>query len=301
MSFNFRNTTIKGDDVVNRNLETPFQKLLSAFNAALMIAVNLAKGNITFKQAYFEIDKALVHRPKLNDDFDWTRYHLHYGEELKSGERKHTLTPQIGDYMLIDGELQKINANIKPLHPNHKLMYEAILNVNPKSVLEVGCGGGDHLSNIALFNSTTEIYGVDRSVEQISLLKKRHPSLKVKLDVVDITNPDVELPAVELAFSQAVLMHISEDGNRFQNALNNMFCSASSYIVLMENWRHHDFLCAVKKSTQYNRHWSTPFIYFSDLAEDPKTRVMIVSKVPLNFRKVESYDDFLLGSSLRVH
>jgi SAM-dependent methyltransferase len=291
----------KGALVVNRNLETPFQKVSSAFHAALMIIINLSRGNITFKQAYFEIDKALIHRPKFNDDFDWARYHLHYSEELKSGERKHTLTPQIGDYILIDGELQKINTNTKPLHPNHKLLYEAILNINPKSILEVGCGGGDHLSNIVLFNSDIEVSGVDRSIDQIAILKDRHPRLKVSLDIVDITDPDIQLPAVELVFSQAVLMHISEDGNRFQNAMNNIFSSASSYVVLMENWRHHDFLNAVKKSTQFNQHWSNSFIYFSKLSEDPKTRVMIISKTPLSFKEVESYDDFLLGSSLRVH
>jgi trans-aconitate methyltransferase len=291
----------KGVLVVNRNLETPFQKVSSAFHAALMIIINLTKGNITFKQAYFEIDKALIHRPKLNDDFDWARYHLHYGEELKSGERKHTLTPQIGDYMLIDGELQKINANTKPLHPNHKLLYEAILNINPKSILEVGCGGGDHLSNIVLFNADIEVSGVDRSIDQIAILKDRHPSLKVSLDIVDITVPGIQLPAVELVFSQAVLMHISEDGNRFQNAMNNIFSSASSYVVLMENWRHHDFLNAAKKSAQSNPHWATPFFYFAELADDPKTRAMVISRMPLNLRMVENYDDFLFGSSLRVH
>lgn len=286
----------------NRNLENPIQKVVPAFKALLNIFMNLLSRNITIKQAYFEVDKALIHRPKLNDDFDWTRYHLHYGEELKSGQRKHTLTPQVGDFMMINGELKQINLSIKPLHPNHQLMYELVLNLNPKSILEVGCGGGDHLRNLVTFNSDINIFGVDRSEQQLSILKERHPTLDVQLEIVDITDPSIQLPKVDLIFSQAVLMHISEDGGRFQNALNNIFSAANSFVVLMENWRHHDFFHAVKKSTQVDANWRTPFYYFAELrGRDSKTRAMIISKIPLNFRKVESYDDFLLGSSLRVH
>lgn len=285
----------------NRNLENPIQKIVPALKALVGIFTNLLSRNITIKQAYYEVDKAIIHRPKLNDDFDWTRYHLHYEEELKSGKRKHTLTPQAEDFMLLNGELRQINTSIKPLHPNHHLMYELILNLNPKSILEVGCGGGDHLRNIITFNSDINIFGVDRSEQQLSILKERHPNLDVQLEIVDITDPSIKLSKVDLIFSQAVLMHISEDGGRFQNALNNMFSAANSFVVMMENWRHHDFFHAVKKSTQVDDKWPAPFYYYAELRGNSKTRAMIISKIPLQYKEIEDYDDLLLGASLRVH
>lgn len=75
------------------------------------------------------------------DDFDWRAYSAHYAEELTEVEQDHTtrLSPQ--DYMFTEGRLTQQSSAL-PLHPNHRLLYETLLQLRPASVLEMGCGGG---------------------------------------------------------------------------------------------------------------------------------------------------------------
>jgi len=61
--------------------------------------------------------------------------------ELKAIEKQHTLRLAPGDYLLEAGALRARSAKL-PLHPNHRLLYETILQLAPGSVMEVGCGGG---------------------------------------------------------------------------------------------------------------------------------------------------------------
>jgi len=75
------------------------------------------------------------------DDFDWRWYHLHYQAELAEIKNVHTLVLSPGDYGFSDGALS-LQRNVLPLHPNHRLLYETILQLGPGSILEVGCGGG---------------------------------------------------------------------------------------------------------------------------------------------------------------
>ena len=79
------------------------------------------------------------------DDFDWTRYTGEsYQNELVALEREHTIllkpTDAANGQIVIQG---------KPLHPNHRLIYETVLRLQPRSILEVGAGGGDHLANLS--------------------------------------------------------------------------------------------------------------------------------------------------------
>ena len=100
--------------------------------------------------------KKKIYRPGA-DDFDWRWYHLHYQAEVDNIKRDHTQMLSPGDYNFSGGVLS-LKSNVLPLHPNHLLLYETILQLNPTSVLEVGCGGGDHLSNLSVLGRQTSIF-----------------------------------------------------------------------------------------------------------------------------------------------
>lgn len=115
------------------------------------------------------------------DDFDWQRYHYHYQADLAETKKVHTQVLSPGDYVFSDGALS-LQGNVLPLHPNHRLLYETILQLNPESVLELGCGGGDHLHNISILVKNAKLYGVDLSDEQLVLLRERHPNLNAVIN-----------------------------------------------------------------------------------------------------------------------
>lgn len=75
------------------------------------------------------------------DDFDWRWYHYHYQAELSEIKKVHTQVLSPGDYTFSNGILTHQSSAL-PLHPNHRLLYETILQLGPSSILEVGCGGG---------------------------------------------------------------------------------------------------------------------------------------------------------------
>jgi ubiquinone/menaquinone biosynthesis C-methylase UbiE len=185
--------------------------------------------------------KSLFTGKKSHDDFDWDLYTQHYKGELKHVEENATAILQPGDYVFEKSELKKLSQT-KPLHLNHHLLYETILQLNPKSVLEIGCGGGDHLKNLHILQPSLTIYGEDLSAKQLTLLHKRHPDLTAKVQQHDITSAQLaDWPPVDVVFSQAVIMHI-KTGTNHRTAMKNMFRMSQKYVLFMENWRDHNFV-----------------------------------------------------------
>lgn len=185
--------------------------------------------------------KSLFTGKKSHDDFDWNLYTQHYKGELKHVEENATAILMPGDYKFEEGTLKKVSS-IKPLHLNHHLLYETILQLNPQSILEIGCGGGDHLQNLSILSPQLTIYGEDLSTKQLALLHERHPKLDVKVQQHDITSSQLaDWPPIDLVFSQAVVMHI-KTGDNHRTAMKNMFRMSQKYVLLMENWRDHDFV-----------------------------------------------------------
>jgi len=257
---------------------------------------------ITAKQAWYYTQMRLFNKQKdLNDDFDWTRYHLHYREELKSGSRVATLVPRPGDFEFSQGSLRQINKNIRPLHPNHHLLYQIILGLKPHNVLEVGCGGGDHLSNLHLFNPQIELFGVDRSEGQMATLQERHPHLPAYLKIVDLTSLETVLPVVDVVYSQAVLMHISETQGRLANVLDNILRAAQSQVVMVENWTEHDFLAHLRGALKSNFAWAGAKFYYAYRPQSTEVRALILSKLPLPFEELHDYNSLLQGQAMHIH
>ena len=174
------------------------------------------------------------------DDFDWSRYHLEYSQQIRELEAVNTLRLEPGQWTLQDGSLELTRG--LPLHANHKALYETIAALAPATILEAGCGGGDHLHNLTLLMPLAQIWGIDRSDGQLGVLRRRNPEFASRVSVVDLTLPHpLDVPQAEVVFAQAVLMHI-QTGNGHRVALWNLFDLARSQVVLMENLERHDLV-----------------------------------------------------------
>jgi SAM-dependent methyltransferase len=238
--------------------------------------------------------KRLMTGKKVTDDFDWDLYPEHYQGELDriAQIRLQVLSPQ--DYIYKDGELLKNNETPLALHPNHRLLYETVLQLAPSSVMEIGCGGGDHLKNLSLLAPQIKLHGRDLSKEQLAFCRQRHKELKADLGQLDVTLPTpLNFPRVDIVYTQAVIQHI-KTGNAHRVALVNLFRIAEKQIVLMENWSCHDFKGDVEfLFSQGLLPWENLYIYYREAGETHKTRIMVVSAVKLkNYGELKYYSLF---------
>jgi SAM-dependent methyltransferase len=279
------------------------EKIGAVIRAVIALFKNIIVGNITLKQAFLEVEGWLIKKPLLGDDFNWNYYHSYYSEELKSMSKKYTLVLNEGDCVNSFGRIEQKNLAALPLHPNHQILYELIYSLNVKSVLEFGCGGGDHLRNLEILNHHLVLHGVDRSKGQIATLKNRHPDLKAGTEVGDITSKEIVLPSADLVYSHAVLMHISERDERFQTAVNNMLSSSNQFIVLIETWAQHNFLEAFLCGIANNSKWKNAKLYFTKSPIDAELRAMVISKNDTlsHFEPLTNYSQLILERKLRVH
>ena len=224
------------------------------------------------------------------DDFDWKKYNWHYRTELGQSKGKESAVIGIGDYCLKEDRLRRVR-DIAPLHANHRLLYETILLLQPESVCEAGCGGGDHLHNLSVLMPGLRLVGVDRSEEQIAFAKSRHPTLAAKLVSMNLSDASLlaGLPVSDVVFTQAVLMHI-KDPYVYRGALRALFQVAGRQVVIIENWEDHDYLEDIRELIAAGGiGWGDTHFYTRASDEGDEARLMIVSKTVLPFPELDQY------------
>lgn len=230
-------------------------------------------------------------RIQNKDDFEWSEYNKKYCKQISEVEKENTLILPEGKYSIVEGKIV-LEPFLLPLHPNHKLLYETIYDLKPGSLLEVGCGCGDHLANIQKVLPETKISGCDLLEKQMKFLLSRHPELKTTANLfvhdITISAPNTK---VDLVYTQAVIMHIHRD-NRHLNALRNMFHTSKKYIVLMENWSRHNFYNDVRKiSTEPGFPWESIYFYVND---DGHQILMVISDTVLEgYKEVHNNKELL--------
>lgn len=237
--------------------------------------------------------RGVLARMNVTDDFDWSRYSAEYEEQLEEIERVHTAVLRPGDYVFESNRLQ-MRGDILPLHPNHQLLYETVLQLNPSSAIEIGCGSGDHLTNLGLLDPSIDLYGVDRSAEQIGLLHKRHPDIPAAVDMMDATVAQDAKTVCDLAFTQAVIMHI-QTGTHHLVALENLFKRARRQVVLMENWTRHTFMDDISGLFEAGRiPWDDLHFHYRSSEAAPETHIMVMSATHLaDYPALTDYDTLL--------
>lgn len=262
------------------------------------------KRQISIRQAVL----AVLHfvspsRLKSGDDFNWDRYHLHYKEELKSISRDAKLVLDPSDVRWNGSKL--VVDSKPPIMATHHTLYEAIAHLGPKSILEIGAGGGDHLANLEMLfvrqgAPLDRLTGIDRSNDQLLLAKNRHPELLATLVVADISDPSTKVPSADVVYSHAVLMHISEKKGRFQQAINRMVSLAKVGVVLQENWTQHDFLSAAIDAIQFSEktNWR---VFYHESSRFPGVRALVIAAHELGMPLLGSYEELLQGETLRPH
>jgi hypothetical protein len=226
----------------------------------------------------------------LADDFNWERYNDYYKQEIIDSEKVNTLKLKPGNYSFNNNELIK-SSDILPLHPNHRLLYETIYLLKPHSVAEIGFGGGDHILNLNLLLPGIQVLGYDRSIKQLNFALQRSPQLKDIIREFDITMPfSSKLAQVDIAYTQAVLMHI-KTGNGHLVGLSNMFRMANKQVVLMENWNKHSFLDDIKFLFEQGMiPWKEIYFYVRRSPEyQNRPHLMIISSEMLAFEPLEAY------------
>jgi trans-aconitate methyltransferase len=216
----------------------------------------------------------LWRRLRNRDDFNWPTYTKIYSEALDQDHSAGTtLILRDSQYSIKQGKLD-LKPGVPPLHPNHKLIYEAVLLLQPSSVMEVGFGGGYHLVNLAHLLPNADIRGCDLLESQLVLATSRYPDLTARatLFVHDVTKspPPVK---VDLVFTQTVVMHIQRD-KRHLAGLRNIFQASRKYVVLMENWTSHNFVSDIRQiSREESFPWDALYMYFID---DGKQQILVV-------------------------
>lgn len=237
--------------------------------------------------------KGVGKRIGLLDDFNWSIYYEdEYSKQIAQLEKEFTFVLSEGKYSLNNGKII-LEPGLLPLNDNHQALYEAVYALKPNSVLEIGCGCGDHLVNLKRILPQIELKGLDISQKQLNFLFSRHPELKYQAQLLtqDITKNVPELKKNDLVFTQAVLMHIQRYTPYFQ-ALRNIFQISDKYIVLMENWTRHNFVKDIKmlaKKSYFS--WDSIYFYKYDTG---KQIALILSKTPLAiFDKIEDNKELL--------
>jgi trans-aconitate methyltransferase len=275
------------------------KKVKKSMQNLIETLTSVLTGTISLKYAYYRILSQITFVGKRYiDGVNWKKYNKHYSEELKIIENVNTLLITAQDFEVVAGKVNLKNPNQLPLHPNAQLLYETILKLHPSSILEVGCGGGDHLANLKTLIPELKIYGVDLLDKQIEFLNNRHPQNDFELKVVDISKNGVIFPSVDVIYTQAVLMHITEKNLRFYTSMENLLNSSARHLILVENWSQHDFFETVKQIASSNK-WK---MYFNFLEGNEKTRLMIISKdEQLSFQPLLDYTQLLLDNRLSVH
>jgi len=225
--------------------------------------------------------RGIGRRIGICDDFNWSVYFEdEYSKQIYDLEKQYTFVLPDGKYSIINGKII-LDSTLLPLHDNHKILYETIYALKPNSILEIGCGCGDHLINIKKILPEVKLNGADLSQKQLEFLFSRHPELKkqANLTVQDITIPGFKRDKVDLIFTQAVLMHIQKY-SPYLSALKNIFSLAKKSVVLMENWARHDFIEDIKKiSKEPDFSWNNVYFYTNDTG---KQILLILSPKPLN-------------------
>lgn len=190
-----------------------------------------------FRQVFYK------NRKFYDDDFDWDNYTQDsYQRRLRQDVEKKFRAISSEGQLSFDADSGKVVSHGAPIHPNQCLILEAIGQLAPASVHEVGCGGGDHLANAATLFPQVGVSGGDRGATQLDLALQRHPELTGKLGLQDITMPfSARWPSPDMVYTQAVIMHIHTAVSHFV-ALANMVRMAREYVLLVENQQCHNFV-----------------------------------------------------------
>ena len=119
------------------------------------------------------------------------------------GTSKVSMSQRMNMQAEIDFAAGRVHLKGANMHPNHQLLLDAVAYLQPTTVHEVGCGGGDHVANITRLFPECYVSGGDRGLTQLEMAINRHPEIQGKLGLLGQTMPySSHWPKVDLVSSQ---------------------------------------------------------------------------------------------------
>ena len=122
--------------------------------------------------------------------------------------------------------------NFKPYREKIALFQEKYLNYNKATILDVGCGPGNHSKYLYSLNNSYQITGIDLSEKMIELARKNAPSCNfIKGDIRSL-DTNIKYDAVLASFC---IVHLSNNEmvefiKKLSLLLNNRGCLYLSFI-----------------------------------------------------------------------
>lgn len=177
------------------------------------------------------------------DEYDWKLYNDRYRAEVEHGRRFYTDDIGTVPFTVANGKLFLVSDAL-PMHPVQRCMLEAIINLHPKSVSEIGCGGGKFLAALReIMGPDVALGGYDISDQQLAFFRDLYPKAAstTRLEIKDITKTGIEDECQpEVLFAATVLMHIQRP-DAYLAALKNILDSAKKAVVIIDNYTKHDY------------------------------------------------------------
>lgn len=233
----------------------------------------------------------------FNDDFNWDTYtKCKYGPQQKRVDAQHDT--RLDERVYFDREKCRLETGDANLHPNSKTIYEVMGVLGAQSTLEVGCGSGDHVRNLKFLYPDLQVYGGDRSEEQLKFLRARNPEIAKFTFLQDITMPlSSKWPTVDVVYSQAVIMHIKTAVSHL-NALANMFNLAGKYVVLMENFGCHPFVDDIRRLRE-GGHLNWEQVHFHVHHFEGSPHCLIAARQPCSLPVLDDYFELPKARKIR--
>ncbi|MBI5100214.1 MAG: class I SAM-dependent methyltransferase [Nitrospirae bacterium] len=178
------------------------------------------------------------------DDDNWETYSKAYGPENEAESFYYTFDLGKIDHKIIEGNIY-ILGDCKPLQFSNRAIIEAVINLpDIFSIAEVGAGNGKLIVNIKrILGSKIGYSASDIAQCQLDLFKQTFPKDfdEIRPYVLDITKEPLPLKEkTDVVFAATVLMHIKRD-IEYNKALLNLLFSANKFVVIIDNWKSHDY------------------------------------------------------------
>jgi len=108
------------------------------------------------------------------------------------------------------------------------------IDVQSKTVLEVGFGPGGNLKHLAMHHAPTKLFGADVSGKMLELATKNLNKHDVTLAKIDGANLPYPTQVVDISFTVTVLQHNTDD-TAFKRLVQELCRVTKTMIVIMED------------------------------------------------------------------
>lgn len=119
---------------------------------------------------------------------------------------------------------------------HRQTIVDFLKEINPESVLEMGCGYGENLYNIKKAFPKAKVVGFDINKEKITegMNKIRREEIDIEMFVGDIFTTEFPKKSFDVVLTDAVLLMIDMTEEQIKNVIQKIIKTAKKMIILVE-------------------------------------------------------------------